>query len=159
MLVANGLSGRGIKMANESAKTAMASAKRLHNVRIETHSRVQFKDITPQVERLIADSGVTSGQCVIFVPHTTAAVLVNENDDPNLQSDLDAFLKKLAPAGADYHHSDGNCDAHLKASVIGASKTLLIDKGRLALGRWQGVFLCEFDGPRQRDCLVKIVAD
>jgi secondary thiamine-phosphate synthase enzyme len=147
-------------MVTETGKAATAHAKpTLRTLRIETHSRVQFKDVTAQIQKLIGDSGVLSGQCIIFVPHTTAAVLVNENDDPNLQADLDAFLKKLAPAGADYHHSDGNCDAHLKASVIGASKTLLIDQGRPALGRWQGVFLCEFDGPRRRDLLVKIISD
>lgn len=148
-------------MATETGKAAAAPAQhgRLHTLKIETQSRVQFKDVTAQIEKLIGDSRVASGECVVFVPHTTAAVLVNENDDPHLQSDLDTFLKKLAPAGADYRHSDGNCDAHLKAAVIGASKTLLFENGRLLLGRWQGVFLCEFDGPRRRDLLVKILAD
>jgi secondary thiamine-phosphate synthase enzyme len=91
----------------------------------------------------------------VFVPHTTAAILINENDDPALQKDLDNFLKQLAPRDKDYHHNDGNCDAHLKASVIGCSKSLLIENGRLVLGRWQGVFFCEFDGPRRRDLRIK----
>lgn len=126
---------------------------------VETRSRVEFKDITADLEKLVAQSGVQSGTCFVFVPHTTAAVLINENDDPALARDLDEFLKQLAPRERDYHHNDGNCDAHLKASLIGNSKCLLIENGRLILGRWQGVFLCEFDGPRRRALRVKIVAD
>ena len=91
--------------------------------------------------------------------HTSAAVLVQENDDPALQTDLDQFLKQLAPRDKEYRHNDGNCDAHLKASLLGCSKTLLIEKGRLVLGRWQGVFFCEFDGPRRRELRVKIIPD
>ena len=99
------------------------------------------------------------GTCLLFVPHTTAAILINENEDPALRKDLDEFLRTVLPRDGNYHHNDGNCDAHLKASVIGSSKTLLIESGRLVLGRWQGVFLCEFDGPRRRELLVKVVAD
>jgi len=131
----------------------------LHAMEVETRSRVEFKDITADLEKLVAQSGVQSGTCFVFVPHTTAAVLINENDDPALARDLDEFLKQLAPRERDYHHNDGNCDAHLKASLIGNSKCLLIENGRLILGRWQGVFLCEFDGPRRRALRVKIVAD
>lgn len=132
---------------------------RSHAVQIETRSRVEFKDVTRLIEKLIAESGIQNGTCVVFVPHTTAAILVNENADPALLKDLDSFLKQLAPRDRDYLHNDGNCDAHLKASVIGSSKSLLIENGRLVLGRWQGVFYCEFDGPRRRDLRVKIIPD
>ncbi len=143
-----------VKVVNQAAE-----GKRTHELRIETRSRVEFKDLTGAVQNLVAESHVSSGVCHLFVPHTSAAILINENDDPALQSDLDEFLKRLAPADRDYHHNDGNCDAHLKAALIGCSKTLLIENNRLALGRWQGVFLCEFDGPRQRGVRVKIVPD
>lgn len=128
-------------------------------LRIETRVRVEFRDVTDAVQSLVAESGAASGMCHLFVPHTTAAVLINENDDPSLQSDFDDFLKRLAPAGMPYHHSDGNCDAHLKAALIGGSKALLFESARLILGRWQGVFFCEFDGPRRRELRVKIVPD
>ena len=132
---------------------------RLHTAHVETHARVEFKDITELIQKVVTESGVQSGTCFLFVPHTTAALLINENDDPGLQRDLDNFLKLLAPRDRDYHHNDGNCDAHLKAAVIGNSKSLLVENGRLILGRWQGVFLCEFDGPRRRDLRIKVVAD
>lgn len=131
----------------------------LHTAHIETNARVEFKDITDLIQKVVTESGVQSGTCFLFVPHTTAALLINENDDPGLQRDLDDFLKLLAPRDRDYHHNDGNCDAHLKAAVIGNSKSLLIENGRLILGRWQGVFLCEFDGPRRRELRIKVVAD
>ncbi len=148
-------------MASEMTKrvTEEKASTHLHSLQVETHARVEFKDITGLVQKLIAESGVRSGACYVFVPHTTAAILINENDDPALQKDLDNFLKQLAPREREYHHNDGNCDAHLKASVIGCSKTLLIENGRPVLGRWQGVFFCEFDGPRQRDLRIKIVPD
>lgn len=137
----------------------MGNGKRSHELRVETRSRVEFKDLTGTIQGLVEESRVESGVCHLFTPHTSAAILINENDDPALQNDLDEFLKRLAPADDEYHHNDGNCDAHLKAALIGCSKTLLIENGHLLLGRWQGVFLCEFDGPRQRNIRVKIVSD
>ena len=131
----------------------------LHTLRIETHLRVEFKDVTAMIQKLVQESNVESGLCHVFAPHTTAAILINENDDPSLQTDFDEFLKQLAPPGRDYHHSDGNCDAHLKAAIIGCSKSLLVENRRLVLGRWQGVFFCEFDGPRRRELCVKIAPD
>ena len=130
----------------------------LHSVELHTQSRVEFQDITAALRKLVAESGVESGVCYVVTPHTSAAVMVQENDDPALQKDLDQFLGRLAPRDNAYHHNDGNCDAHLKAAIVGSSKTLLIDEGRLVLGRWQGVFFCEFDGPRRRELRVKIVA-
>lgn len=132
---------------------------RAHAVQVETRARVEFKDVTSTIQKFVAESGVQSGTCLVFVPHTTAAVLINENADPGLQKDLDNFLKQLAPRDKEYCHDDGNCDAHLKAAVIGCSKSLLIENGRLVLGRWQGVYFCEFDGPRRRELRLKIVSD
>lgn len=148
-------------MATETAKrvTAERPETRVHSLQIETQARVEFKDITGLIQKLIGECGVHSGTCHVFVPHTTAAILINENDDPALAKDFDLFLKQLAPREKEYHHNDGNCDAHLKASLIGCSKALLIENGRLVLGRWQGVFFCEFDGPRRRDLRIKIVPD
>lgn len=147
-------------MSEQAAKASMPGKARNHHVlQIETHSRVEFKDITSQIEQLIEKSGIQSGQCYVFVPHTTAAILINENYDPALRQDIADFLKKLAPPNLDYKHNDGNCDSHLKAALFGTAKTLLIEDRRLILGRWQGVYFCEFDGPRRRDLHVKLVSD
>ncbi len=128
-------------------------------LQIDTKSRVEFKDITATLQKLVSDSMAETGFVQLFVPHTTAAILINENDDPSLADDVDEFLARLAPRDGSYHHNDGNCDAHLKASVIGGSKTVLIENGRLVLGPWQGIYFCEFDGPRRRSLRAKIVAD
>ena len=149
----SGLGSLAIENTSPFART------RSHAVQVETHARVEFRDITGLVQKLVAESGIRNGAAHLFVPHTTAAILINENDDPALQKDLDNFLRELAPRERSYHHSDGNCDAHLKAAVIGCSKTLMIENGHLVLGTWQGVFFCEFDGPRRRNLRVKIVAD
>ena len=143
-------SGRSVSVERSSG---------LSSIQLETRSRVEFQDITSLVQKAIEESSVRSGICHLFVPHTTAAVLINENADPSLEIDFAQFLKKLAPRDSSYKHDDGNCDAHLKASLIGNSKTLMIDDGRLVLGRWQGVYFCEFDGPRRRDLKIKIVPD
>jgi secondary thiamine-phosphate synthase enzyme len=132
---------------------------RLHHVHVESHTRVEFKDITSLVQKAVAESGVQNGTCFLFIAHTTAAILINENEDPALQKDLDHFLKTLVPRDSAYHHNDGNCDAHLKAALIGNSKSLLVDGGRLILGRWQGIFFCDFDGPRRRELMIKVVPD
>lgn len=143
--------------SGQKAGEAQRKARTL-TLRIETHSRVEFTDVTARIQKLIEESRVEDGVCHVFVPHTSAALLVNENADRGLQKDFDNFLKSLAPQDRDYQHNDGNCDAHLKAALLGGSKTLLVENRRLVLGRWQGIFFCEFDGPRQRDLHVKIVA-
>jgi len=146
-------------MAFEAGKAlAQKVQPRTSAMQIETHSRVEFRDITEIIQKVVAECDVPTGVCHVFAPHTTAAILVQENDDPALQKDLANFLEQLAPRGKEYHHNDGNCDAHLKAAVIGCSKTLLIENGRLVLGRWQGVFYCEFDGPRRRELHIKVVS-
>ncbi|HLY63632.1 MAG TPA: secondary thiamine-phosphate synthase enzyme YjbQ [Terriglobia bacterium] len=148
-------------MVTQQAKLTPAEKppSRHHKLEVETLTRETFKDITPEIEKLVESSGIREGVCHIFVMHTTAAVLINENDDPAFTRDLSEFLARLAPRDHRYHHNDGNCDAHLKASLIGSSKTLLVESGRLVLGRWQGIYLAEFDGPRRRGLRVKIVAD
>jgi len=132
---------------------------RLHTLHVETRTRVEFQDITGLVQKVVSQSGAQSGTCLLFVPHTTAAILINENEDPALRKDLDNFLKSLAPRDGQYQHNDGNCDAHLKAAVIGNAKSLLFENGSLVLGRWQGVFFCEFDGPRRRELRIKVLPD
>jgi secondary thiamine-phosphate synthase enzyme len=148
-------------MAAQLGKIAPAERpqSRIHKLEVETLAHVQFKDITSDIQELVASSGVQNGLCQIFVMHTTAAILINENDDPAFTKDLDDFLVRLAPPDKAYHHNDGNCDSHLKASLIGCTKTLLVENGRPVLGRWQGIYLCEFDGPRRRELRIKIVAD
>ncbi len=143
--------GKSVTVDNHSTQ--------LHKLEVETLSRVYFKDITSYVSSRVTASGVQNGLCHIWVLHTTAGILVNENDDPAFTKDLDNFLTRLAPRDFDYLHNDGNCDAHLKASLIGSSKVLPVENGRLGLGRWQGIYLCEFDGPRRRNLRIKIVSD
>ena len=131
----------------------------IHRIGIKTGSRVEFQEITGRVADIVRESGVKSGVCYIFVPHTTAAVMVNEHADPSVAEDIAAQLDKMVPQAGDYRHMEGNSPAHIKASLIGDSETLLIEDGRLVLGTWQGLFFAEFDGPRNRGVIVKIVAD
>jgi secondary thiamine-phosphate synthase enzyme len=124
-----------------------------------TDSRVCFKDITSEINRLIKRTSVESGICHIFVPHTTAAVTVNERADPSVMKDVSTALSKLIPFDDDYRHLEGNSAAHIKSSVIGVSEILPVESGKLVLGTWQAVFFCEFDGPRRRDVLLKVISD
>jgi secondary thiamine-phosphate synthase enzyme len=125
-------------------------------IQLKTKTRVELVDITSQVERVVEESGVTEGICVLTVPHTTAAITVNENADPSVKADIITKLNALVPAGDRYQHSEGNADAHIKATVVGPSETLLVGGGRLSLGTWQGVFFCEFDGPRTRRVVIRV---
>jgi secondary thiamine-phosphate synthase enzyme len=131
----------------------------LHRLKIETQSRVEFLDVTAKVQDIVARSGVRNGICYIFVPHTTAGIMVNEHADPAVVADIDAQLDTIAPQHKDYRHIEGNATAHIKASLIGDSRTFFLEDGRLVLGTWQGIFFGEFDGPRSRRLLVKITAD
>jgi secondary thiamine-phosphate synthase enzyme len=126
---------------------------------VQTERRTQLLDVTAGVARMVRDSGVHSGICYLYVPHTTAGVLVNENADPDVARDIEAALDRLAPRGAGYRHAEGNADSHIKSTLAGSSVTLFVSEGQLALGRWQGIFFCEFDGPRQRQLRIKIVPD
>ena len=126
---------------------------------VKTSARTEIKDITAEINRLIQRAGVESGLCCLYVPHTTAGILVNESADPDVAVDIGNALDRLVPRDAGYRHYEGNADSHVKSSLVGVSETIPIESGRLALGRWQGVFFCEFDGPRQRQVKVKILPD
>ncbi len=125
---------------------------------VTTHVRTELVDITSKVQDAVAKSGVSSGICFIYVPHTTAAVTANESYDPNVAADVTATLSKLVPHRAGYAHSEGNADAHIKAVLVGCCQPIPVEDSKLALGQWQGVFFCEFDGPRQRRVLVQVVS-
>jgi secondary thiamine-phosphate synthase enzyme len=126
---------------------------------IKTHSQVEFQEITAKVREVVKESGIKSGICVVYVPHTTAGVMINEHADPDVVDDIAAQLEMMAPQRGKYKHSEGNAAAHIKATLIGSSVTLIIQYGELALGTWQGIFFGEFDGPRSRNVLVQITAD
>jgi secondary thiamine-phosphate synthase enzyme len=124
---------------------------------VTTHVRTELLDITDKVKDAVTQSKVGSGMCFVYVPHTTAAVTVNESHDADVASDITAALSKLVPHRAGYAHSEGNSDAHIKAAMVGSCQAIPVEEGRLALGRWQGVFFCEFDGPRQRRVQIQVM--
>ena len=126
-------------------------------LRIPTSSRSCFVDITGEIESAIKQSGIIEGICTVFVPHTTAGVTINENADPDVRRDIIDTLDRLVPWTGNYRHSEGNAAAHVKASLMGSSVTVPVEAGRLRLGTWQGIFLCEFDGPRRREIRVTVV--
>jgi secondary thiamine-phosphate synthase enzyme len=126
---------------------------------INTRSAAELVDITAEVQRAVREKGVQSGVCNVFVPHTTAGLTLNENWDPDVRADILMELDKIVPWRDNYRHAEGNAAAHIKASLMGASQTILVEDGRLVLGTWQGIFLAEFDGPRRRRVLVRLVSD
>ena len=125
-------------------------------IQIKTTTRNDLVDITPQVEKVVEKSGVAEGICVLVVPHTTAAVTINERADPAVPRDILMMLNQIVPYKANYTHMEGNSDAHIKATLVGPSEHLIIRNGRLLLGTWQAIFFCEFDGPRSRRVHVKV---
>ena len=127
----------------------------MKEISLRTGRRVQMLDITKEVERAAAESGVKDGLCTVFVPHTTAAVTINENADPDVVRDIEAHMALLVPRDSGFCHGEGNSDGHIKSSIFGASETIIIEGGRLALGTWQGIYFCEFDGPRERKVYIK----
>lgn len=129
----------------------------LQTLSVRTNTRIELLDLTSQVQEVVSQSGVTEGLCHVFVPHTTAAVTINENADPAVKADILMVMNKLISEQEPYRHQEGNSPAHVKASLIGPQITVFVTKGRLALGTWQGIFFCEFDGPRSRRLLVKVV--
>jgi secondary thiamine-phosphate synthase enzyme len=124
-------------------------------IEVRTRARYEFHDITSQVQKAVVESGVQEGVCHLFVPHTTAALTLNENWDPDVRGDLVRAVEALIP-DVPYRHSEGNSPAHLMSTMVGASETLLVREGRPVLGSWQGVYLAEFDGPRRRRVLLRI---
>lgn len=126
---------------------------------VKTSNRVELIDITHLIQKVISESKIKSGLCIVYVPHTTAAVTINENADPSVRKDITSELNKVIPFSDNYSHLEGNAAAHIKASLIGASETLLVEGGNLVLGTWQGIYFCEFDGPRNRKVMVKVIED
>ena len=126
---------------------------------VKTKSQVEMIDITSQVDELVKKNGVADGVCYVYVPHTTAAVTINEGADPSVKADILKILNKVIPFNENYSHMEGNSPAHIKASIIGSSQTIFIENGSLQLGRWQSIFFCEFDGPRRRSVAVKILQE
>jgi secondary thiamine-phosphate synthase enzyme len=130
----------------------------LSQINVFTRGKEAMEEITHRVNDVIHRSGVEEGVCYLYLPHTTAGIIINENADPSVSRDILERLEALVPSKSSYHHLEGNAPAHIKSTLTGLSLTLPIDQGRLALGRWQGVFLCEFDGPRDRTVLVQVLA-
>ena len=126
---------------------------------LDTTMHTQMVDITDRVRMAVEDSGVRDGLCTVFVPHTTAAVTINENADPDVVRDFTAEIDKLVPWEDAYRHREGNSAAHLKASLIGFSEQLIVDRGSLLLGTWQGIWFCEYDGPRRRSVYVQVTGE
>jgi secondary thiamine-phosphate synthase enzyme len=131
----------------------------VQTLKIKTDRRTQLLEVTAQVEQAIEKSQVTDGVCYVYVPHTTAAVMINECADPDVATDLEGAFDHLIPFEGPYRHAEGNSDSHMKSVLVGASQTIFVERGHLVLGRWQGIFFCEFDGPRERRLQVKVVAD
>jgi len=123
---------------------------------VDTKARREFVDITRDVQRCVGESGVQSGAAIVFVPHTTAGVTLNENADPDVKRDILYALERAVPDSG-FAHCEGNSDAHAKAALTGSSATVIIEDGRLLLGAWQGIYFCEYDGPRRRSVFVKII--
>ncbi len=130
----------------------------MQQIQVRSRTRTEMVDITAEVRERVRQSGVQSGVCHLFVLHTTAALTVNEGADPAVQSDMLRFLNRTIPADYGFSHDEGNSDAHIKASLVGAGVNLLVEKGQPVLGTWQAVYLCEFDGPRQRQVVLKVLA-
>ena len=146
---------------NEEANARLygAGEMAMETLRVRTGRRTQLVDVTGLLKSAVEASGVDSGICYVYVPHTTAAVTINEHADPDVATDLEGVFDRLVPHAGPYRHSEGNTDSHAKAVMVGASQVIFVEEGKLLLGRWQGIFLCEFDGPRERKIFVKVVED
>ena len=127
--------------------------------KIKTNNRVEFVDITSKIKNRVEKSKVESGILVINIPHTTAAVTINENADPSVKEDIISEMNKIIPFQDNYKHREGNSAAHIKSSMIGSSESIIINNGKLVLGTWQGIYFCEFDGPRRRNVNIKIIKE
>ena len=131
----------------------------LQTLTVRTSSRNEFLDLTREIQAAVLESGVREGLCHLFVPHTTAALTINENADPSVKSDILMVLNKIISDQEPYRHLEGNSPAHIKASLMGPQLTLMVSSGRLVLGTWQGIYFCEFDGPRSRRLHLKVMGD
>ena len=131
----------------------------LKELNIKTGKRTEFKDISGEIKKVIRESGIEKGICSVYVPHTTAGIIINEGADPSVQRDIQKTLEKMVPFKGDYTHAEGNSPAHIKSMLTGTSQTIIIDGGKPLLGTWQSIFFCEFDGPRSRRVVVKVISD
>ena len=129
------------------------------SINVKTGSRTEFLNITLKVQQVVKDSEVKSGICYVYVPHTTAAVTINEGADPSVVKDILSELNRVIPRSNNYLHMEGNSDAHIKTSLIGSSETVIVEGGKLQLGTWQAIFFCDFDGPRDRQVIVKVTGE
>ena len=128
----------------------------MEKIVVKTHSKVEMVDVTSEVARVVQKSRLKDGLCVVFIPHTTAGITINENADPSVCRDVIKELNKVIPFDDNYAHSEGNAASHIKSSIMGSSVSIIVEGGQLRLGTWQGIYLCEFDGPRTREVWVKI---
>ena len=131
----------------------------IHTIKLRTSRRTELVNVTAQVEKAVRDTGCAQGVCYLYVPHTTAGVIINEGYDPDVARDVEGALDRLVPDSPQFQHSEGNSDSHIKTALVGSSEIVWIENGRLALGRWQQIFFAEFDGPRSRELRLKIVSD
>jgi secondary thiamine-phosphate synthase enzyme len=129
----------------------------MYVISVKTNKRSEMVDITEMVQKKVTEAGINDGVCICYVPHTTAGITINEGADPAVCEDIVLKLDELVPRSAHYRHLEGNADSHIKASLIGSSVTVIVEKGRVVLGTWQRIFFCEFDGPRTRKIWVKFL--
>ena len=126
-------------------------------LKLKTGAKTELVDITSNIREMVHSSGIVEGLCILYVPHTTAAVTINESADPNVKTDILMILNRIIPWEAEYGHLEGNSSAHIKSTLVGTSELIAIENGELMLGTWQGIFFCEFDGPRNRKMLVRLL--
>lgn len=131
----------------------------IEEITVKTKERVEFVDVTEEIKNLVRKSGIKNGLVSVYIPHTTAGITINENADPDVVRDIIDVLEKMAPRGGRYGHTEGNADSHVKASLTGSSVTIPVKEGKLLLGTWQGIFLCEFDGPRTRRLILSLIEE
>lgn len=131
----------------------------VEKIKVSSNKRCQLIDITPEIKKIIEKERLKNGIVHIYCPHTTAGITINENYDPSVKDDIVETLSKLIPYRSAYSHTEGNADAHIKASIVGSSRTVFVENSKLQLGTWQGIFFCEFDGPRTREVWLKITKD
>jgi secondary thiamine-phosphate synthase enzyme len=128
-------------------------------IRVKSSQRTQLLDVTREVQGVVTSLGIKTGTCFLYVPHTTAGILINEHADPDVASDAEGALDALVPASSRFRHAEGNTDSHVKTMLVGMTQFVCVEAGKLALGRWQGIFFAEFDGPRNRELFIKVVPD
>jgi secondary thiamine-phosphate synthase enzyme len=129
----------------------------MQQLTVKTQSQTEMIDITRQVQKAIDAAGLQDGFCILYVPHTTAGITINESADPSVRRDILMVLNQMVPWKADYRHMEGNSPAHVKSTLVGASQLVVVENGQMVLGTWQGIFFCEFDGPRSRKLQIKFI--